>query len=67
MLHPFAPYDAAWHEAVADDAWIVARRDDIERVYTRLWQEAQMTSVAVVSLDIVVFARYLSSQKREES
>ena len=66
MLHPFAPYDAAWHQAVVDDVWIAAHRDDIERVYTRLWQEAQMTSVAV-SLDIAGFARYLSSQKIEKS
>lgn len=56
------PFDATWHFGV-DDAWVQARVDDIERVFTRVHQEVWVTMGASAAADLCIrdFARWLSA------
>ena len=54
------PYDGTWAEG-APSKWVDAHRDDVERIYTRLWQEVSTVLGEDVAnrLHIAHFARYL--------
>lgn len=59
------PFREDWHSRIRD-SWIIDNVDDIERIYTRVWQEVCLTLGAQYAshMDIVHFARYLSSRVR---
>lgn len=64
--HPrssFTPFPPEWwHDA--PDVWTRERHDDVERVFTRLWQETAgvFGHAAAAKLDIVDVARFLRAR-----
>lgn len=55
--NPFRPYADDWIATMSDSTWIVTHKDDIERVYTKLWQETcSVVGYERNQLDIAKFA-----------
>ena len=68
-VHPFfAPHPPDWAAALKDDARIRAHAEDLERIYTRLWQETRAVLGAAHAdrLSIGAYARFMSALRSEE-
>lgn len=60
------PFPHQWAERERS-RWIVDNQDDLERIYTRLWQEITSTlgKKQAMMLDIRDFSRFLESRIKE--
>lgn len=58
-VNPFAPYPKDWTSVYSPNSWFVINKDDIERVYTKLWQETcAVVGIEKNKLCIQTFAEY---------
>ena len=63
VINPFAPFHAEWYVYYDEESPIISHRDDIERMYTKLWQETCSTvGRDKNSLSIHDFAKFWTSK-----
>ena len=58
-MNPFQPYSADWAALYAKESWVFENKDNVERVFTKLWQETCSTvGLENNTLTIHEFAEY---------
>lgn len=58
-IHPMHPYDENWSEQKEYPSWITSHVSDIERIYTRLWQEIYSVLGHEMTMDAINIHKFV--------